>query len=47
MAGCQSRYPAQFVEMEDVVANAEGAPSQAAAVDDLWPEIGLVGPSGS
>lgn len=38
-----SRYPAALGEIEAVVAQAEWAPSQAKAVEDLWTEIGLVG----
>jgi hypothetical protein len=38
-----SRYPAALGEIEDVVAQAEQAPSQAKAIEQLWPEVGLVG----
>lgn len=38
-----SRYGAELVEMEEVVAQAAEAPSQEAAVAQWWPEIGLVG----
>lgn len=38
-----SRYPAALGEIENVVAQAEQAPSQAKAIEQLWPELGLVG----
>jgi hypothetical protein len=38
-----SRYPAALDEIENVVAQAEQAPSQAKAIEQLWPELGLVG----
>jgi hypothetical protein len=38
-----SRFPATLLEIEEVVAAAERAPSLASAVASLWPELGLVG----
>lgn len=38
-----SRYPAALGEIEEVVAQAEQEPSQAKAIERLWPDLGLVG----